>query len=102
MKKSAVSTLIGVFFNLCLGFPAAAQKGWPGVDDAVIGKYASEAGRAPASGLLSLDGDVLLFAFLLAGVVGGFVMGYFFRDFARRRACNPGPLESDPKRREKA
>lgn len=49
---------------------------WPGVDDKVVGSFAAAAGRHPRPPLLS--GDLLLFAFLLAGIAGGFVLGYFY------------------------
>lgn len=53
---------------------------WPGVDETVIEKFASEAGRKAWVPFINTDqGDLLLFVFLLAGVVGGFVLGYFYR-----------------------
>lgn len=58
---------------------------WRGVDDAVVGKFAAAAGRHARAPLV--EGDLLLFAFLVAGIVGGFVLGYYFRTlFAERRA----------------
>jgi cobalt/nickel transport protein len=50
---------------------------WAGVDDAVVAKIAAAAGRHARAPLL--EGDLLLFAFLVAGIVGGFVLGYGFR-----------------------
>jgi hypothetical protein len=50
---------------------------WPGVDEAVVGKFAAAAGRHAHAPLV--EGDLLLFAFLVAGIVGGFVLGYTFR-----------------------
>lgn len=52
---------------------------WEGVDHAVIEKFAEEAGRPPRAPLINLSGDLLLFVFLLAGAVGGFVAGYYYR-----------------------
>lgn len=53
---------------------------WEGVDATVIEKVAIEAGRPPWQPYLNTDqGDLLLFWFLLAGTIGGFVMGYAFR-----------------------
>ena len=46
---------------------------WPGVDDAVVGKIADAAGRHARAPLVA--GDLLLFAFLVAG----FVLGWTFR-----------------------
>jgi len=58
---------------------------WPGVDDSVVAKVAEAAGRHARAPLL--EGDLLLFAFLVAGIVGGFVLGYTFRKlFAEQRA----------------
>ena len=58
---------------------AAAEK-WPGVDESVVEKYAKEHGREAREPLINTDqGDLLLFVFLLAGAVGGFVAGYSWR-----------------------
>ena len=54
---------------------------WEGVDDTVVGKYAEEAGRPARKAYIDTDrGDLLLFFFLIAGVAGGFVGGYCFRE----------------------
>ena len=50
---------------------------WEGVDEAVVGKVAAAAGRHAAAPLI--EGDLLLFTFLVAGIIGGFVLGYYFR-----------------------
>jgi hypothetical protein len=53
---------------------------WPGVDDAVIGRFAREAGHPETRPLIDfVQGDALLFAFLCAGLVAGFVLGFFGR-----------------------
>ena len=53
---------------------------WSGVDETVVEKFAHEAGRAARDPYINTDqGDILLFVFLLAGVAGGFVLGYYFR-----------------------
>lgn len=58
----------------------AKEGKWPGVDEAVIEKFAAKAGRSPKEPLINTDqGDLLLFAFLVAGAAGGFVAGYYFR-----------------------
>ena len=57
----------------------ALAEAWPGVDDQVVRPFAEAAGRTPHEPLLPLEGDLLLFAFLCAGIVGGFVLGYFYR-----------------------
>jgi ABC-type cobalt transport system substrate-binding protein len=53
---------------------------WKGVDDAVIEKFAQQHGREPKEPLINTDtGDLLLFVFLLAGAIGGFIAGYYWR-----------------------
>jgi hypothetical protein len=53
---------------------------WPGVDEAVIEKFAVKAGRPAREPFINTDqGDLLLFVFLAAGIVGGFIAGYNFR-----------------------
>lgn len=56
---------------------------WPGVDDAVVGRFAAAAGRHARAPLVA--GDLLLFAFLVAGIVGGFILGYAYRALFRER-----------------
>ncbi len=58
---------------------------WEGVDEAVVKKFAVAAGRPPRVPYINTDqGDILLFVFLIAGVAGGFVGGYCFRDLFPR------------------
>lgn len=58
----------------------SASTKWHGVDDTVVGKCATDAGRPPRRPFIDTDqGDLLLFVFLLAGIAGGFVLGYNFR-----------------------
>lgn len=53
---------------------------WYGVDKTVVEKFAQEAGRTARDPYINTDqGDILLFVFLIAGVAGGFVMGYYYR-----------------------
>ena len=61
---------------------------WSGVDETVVEKFAHDAGRTARDPYINTDqGDILLFVFLLAGVAGGFVMGYYYRDiFTDKRA----------------
>ena len=72
---------------LCLSFSSvhAAEERWPGVDKTVVERYASEHGRQATPGPINLDGDLSLFAFLVAGAAGGFVMGYYYRDFMAKK-----------------
>jgi len=82
MKKFII--IAGLLFALApmvLIGPAGADDKWPGVDDAVVGKFAEDAGRPPTKPFLDFgEGDIQLFFFLIAGAVGGFVMGYYYRD----------------------
>ncbi|MFN3478833.1 MAG: hypothetical protein ACK415_00470 [Thermodesulfovibrionales bacterium] len=63
----------------------AAEK-WPGVDESVVEKYAKEHGREAREPLINTDqGDLLLFVFLMAGTVGGFVAGYYWKTLMEDR-----------------
>ncbi len=60
--------------------PLQAAEKWPGVDEAVVNKIAREHGREERPSLIpAAEGDLQLFVFLLAGTVGGFVAGYYWR-----------------------
>ena len=62
---------------------------WPGVDESVIEKFAEKAGRPAREPLINTDqGDLLLFVFLIAGTVGGFIAGYFFRELFVKSGIN--------------
>ncbi len=66
---------------------------WGGVDESVVEKYAEEHGRAARDPFINTDqGDLLLFVFLLAGAVGGFAAGYYWRELMERRPQNPEVL----------
>jgi hypothetical protein len=53
---------------------------WEGVDETVVKKVAADAGHPARDPYINTDqGDLLLFMFLLAGVIGGFIIGYTFR-----------------------
>jgi len=64
--------------------PLAAK--WGGVDESVVEKYAEEHGRAAREPLINTDqGDLLLFLFLLAGTVGGFIAGYYWKQLTEKK-----------------
>lgn len=66
--------------GVLLGAVASAGEKWPGVDETVVEKIAGEKGREARTPLINTDqGDLLLFVFLVAGVVGGFAAGYWWR-----------------------
>lgn len=56
------------------------KEAWTGIDVSVVGKYAAKYGHPPRDPYINTDqGDLLLFVFTLAGVVGGFVIGFNVR-----------------------
>jgi len=87
MRRSKLSVVLvcafvaavgGVWLWLVRGLAASSE--WPGVDEAVIGSIAERAGRPESEPLLSwVQGDLLLFMFLCAGLIAGFVLGYCAR-----------------------
>jgi hypothetical protein len=62
---------------------------WPGVDEAVIGRFVAESGRRPSPLFDWVRGDLLLLAFLVAGLLAGFVLGFFARSALGREAGAP-------------
>jgi hypothetical protein len=65
---------------------AFASEKWQGVDESVVEKVAREHGREAKTPLINTDqGDLLLFVFLLAGVIGGFTAGYYWRVLTESR-----------------
>jgi hypothetical protein len=72
--------LLGPFLCATWAVAGEPEGKWPGVDESVVEKVAKEHGRAARDPLINTDqGDLLLFIFLLAGAVGGFVAGYYWR-----------------------
>ena len=71
----------------CLPPPVTpASEKWSGVDESVIEKVAKEHGREARDPSINTDqGDLLLFVFLLAAVVGGFIGGYYWRALMGKR-----------------
>lgn len=78
-------TTTGIFFVilfiLCdLSIAIAVEEKWTGVDESVVQKIAKEHGREAHKPLINTDqGDMLLFVFLVAGSIGGFVAGYYWK-----------------------
>ncbi|MFZ0313339.1 MAG: hypothetical protein WAL85_11590 [Candidatus Korobacteraceae bacterium] len=83
MKKPLLCALV-VLLMVAIGYFTLSHFShakWSGVDETVVEKYARAAGHPPHRPLIDTDqGDLLLFCFLLAGVAGGFVIGYYIRD----------------------
>jgi len=67
------------------GFAAQAKEvnsksKWTGVDETVVQAFAKEAGMPARAPYINTDqGDLLLFLFLVSGFIGGFVMGYCYK-----------------------
>jgi ABC-type cobalt transport system substrate-binding protein len=73
-------------------------KPWEGVDETVVKKVAAEAGHPAREPYINTDqGDLLLFLFLLAGAIGGFIIGYTFRGLfpARKMIVDKGVQHED-------
>jgi len=78
--------------------PVAEVKPWEGVDETVVKKMAANAGHPARDPYINTDqGDLLLFMFLLAGVIGGFIIGYTFRNLfvPRKRAAEEDAKKKD-------
>ncbi|MFC1835646.1 hypothetical protein ACFL2Q_13070 [Thermodesulfobacteriota bacterium] len=82
--------LVVFFLIMVVGWLINPKVEWAGVDESVVHKFAEEAGRPASDPLINTDqGDLLLFAFLVAGIIGGFVMGYNFRQLFPPRTGEP-------------
>jgi len=78
IKAVAASLLVGA--ALMAAAPPAQAAKWTGVDEAVIEKVARDHGREAKEPFIDVEqGDLLLFLFLVAGAVGGFAAGYYWR-----------------------
>lgn len=83
--SSRVQCLALLLLGMTLLVGPAARAGeepsrWSGIDETVVERVAAEAGRTPHGLLFEIDqGDLPLFLFLCAGIVGGSVLGYCFR-----------------------
>jgi hypothetical protein len=80
MKKIVCILMVAGFFLTGPVCPLSRAASWSGVDETVIEKFAEKAGRTAREPFINTDqGDLLLFVFLLAGIVGGFIGGYNYR-----------------------
>jgi ABC-type cobalt transport system substrate-binding protein len=78
LLRLITASLMLAFFSLIT--PAFGSDKWAGVDEAVVKKIAQEQGRKAWKPVINMDqGDLPLFIFLLAGAVGGFIAGYYWR-----------------------
>ncbi len=100
MQKHGMTALVVSLFMagavLSAALPADASK-WTGVDEAVIEKVAKEHGREASEPLINMDqGDLPLFLFLIAGALGGFAAGYYWRSLiAEKPQCCHSEKRSD-------
>ncbi len=80
MKRLLLTSLLALLLQALPAFAAEeAPPKWPGVDEAVVEKFAKDLGREARDPFINTDqGDLLLFLFALAGAAGGFVMGYYW------------------------
>ncbi len=73
-------------------FFTLAPRPWTGVDEAVVEKIAREHGREARKPLIDPgSGDLLLFVFLVAGAVGGFAGGYYWRMLVAEKGNHAPP-----------
>lgn len=81
MRRAVATALIAAVFLVSqLGLAGFAAAKWAGVDETVVEKYAAHYGRSAREPLINTDqGDLLLFVFALAGSIGGFTCGYYWR-----------------------
>jgi ABC-type cobalt transport system substrate-binding protein len=81
MIKPVYVLLLCAMLMCCVPVAAlSAGEKWPGVDEAVVNRIAREQGRKERPSLFpAAEGDLQLFMFLMAGTVGGFVAGYYWR-----------------------
>jgi cobalt/nickel transport system permease protein len=71
--------ILSLALGLYIGLRVSESK-WTGVDESVVEKFAIEANHPPVDPLINIErGDLPLLLFLLAGTVGGFTAGYYFR-----------------------
>ena len=72
--------LFTIHYSLFTDTVTASEK-WQGVDESVVEKFAKEHGREARKPFINTDqGDLLLFVFLLAGTIGGFAAGYYWKE----------------------
>jgi ABC-type cobalt transport system substrate-binding protein len=91
MKRLLCLSVFLIMIIAYYGAPAYAAEKWQGVDESVVEKFAREHGRQAHEPLINTDqGDLLLFVFLLAGSVGGFAAGYYWRILMVEKGKKPG------------
>jgi hypothetical protein len=96
-KVRSFGMMLLLLTAFCILPPATpAGDKWSGVDESVIEKVAKEHGREAREPFINTDqGDLLLFVFLLAGVVGGFIGGYYWRALTKKKVVRAEVLKKD-------
>jgi hypothetical protein len=80
MKRAGLILMLAGLLLAGPACPPGRTASWSGVDETVIEKFAEKAGRKASEPFINTEqGDLLLFVFLVAGIVGGFIGGYNFR-----------------------
>lgn len=75
-----IAILLAISMSLYADDTEAPEGKWAGVDETVVEKFAEGAGRPARDPYINVgEGDMLLFCFLIAGAIGGFIGGYYFR-----------------------
>lgn len=89
-RRACVACERALQLAAALWLAACRNASWDGVDEAVVRRVAEDAGRHETGPLFAgLEGDLLLFAFLWAGLLAGFALGYFSRVLFVERADAP-------------
>jgi len=97
MKKIVLILTVAGFLLAGTACPPGRAASWSGVDETVIEKFAEQAGRKAREPFINTEqGDLHLFVFLLAGMVGGFIGGYNFRVLFPPRRRNENKTEECP------
>jgi len=85
-KVLALQALLFIPFLFGIFYFTLAPRQWQGVDEAVVERIAREHGHEARKPLFDPgEGDLLLFAFLCAGAIGGFAAGYSWRMLVSER-----------------
>lgn len=86
--KPLSKKFIYIFIAVCIAIAVLyigffyTKGNYAGVDKTVVEKIAKDAGRSPRAPYINTDqGDLLIFLFLIAGLAGGFIIGYNWRGF---------------------